>query len=436
MNFIKEKRNTLKAISTAIVFSLFILFGLVAVANDAFAYVYTSSSPSYGYTSSAPSYSYTSSKPSYSYTSSKPSYSYTSSKPSYSYTSSKPSYSYTSSSPSYKYTSSSPSYSYTSSSPSYKYTSSSPSYSYTSSSPSYKYTSSSPSYSYTSSSPSYSYTSSNPNYSYTTSSGGYLPYSSPSYSTGSVGYSSPGYGYGGISYGCTSCSGSGGGSIINNNVRNNVNNSVTNNTTNNNNSNATAAATGGNASSQSDNNSINYINIGDFGRNNNNDLDVVCRVSDSNIEEGDRVTFTADVDGGDSPYDYDWSGDTEGVDRNDDQITVRYRDNGTYTVRVKVTDDNGDTASDTCTVDVGDDGIRIITSGTPNGQLASLSSVYLSQVPYTGPEEIMKGIGFVAGILVFSVLSVFLLTSNRRKRKVSAKLSEFKESNKLAKQIT
>ena len=337
------------------------------------------------------------------------------------------------------------------------------------------------------------------------------------------------------------------GNIITTSINNSLSNKLVNTNTNNNNSSANSYATGGNASSQSNNNSINYINIGstnstnsstktkqvvsrnddldvnckvsdtsidegdrvtftadvsggdspydydwsggtegedenddqitvrydDYGsyyvrvtvrdddgntasdtcptvhvdehnNNNNDDLEVVCRVSDTSIEEGDRVTFTADVDGGNSPYDYDWSGDTEGEDDNDDQITVRYDDDGHYEVKVTVRDDDGDRYTDYCPVvkvsrDSNDNNnINIITTttgGVPTGQLSSLSSVYLSQVPYTGPAEIMKGIGFVAGILVFSSLIAYLLFGNRKKTAVSKKVSDFKESNRNAVKI-
>ena len=81
-------------------------------------------------------------------------------------------------------------------------------------------------------------------------------------------------------------------------------------------------------------------------------LRVSCDVSDTSVEEGDRVTFEADVSGGYPPYDYEWNGD---IDGDDDTERVRFDDNGRYDVEVTVTDSRGNEDSDDCsTVRVGD----------------------------------------------------------------------------------
>ena len=177
---------------------------------------------------------------------------------------------------------------------------------------------------------------------------------------------------------------------------------------------------------------------------NNDDFDIQCKVSDTSIKEGDRVRFEVDIDGGNSPYDINWSGDTEGEDEDDeDSFYVRYDRDGRYEVDVRVRDDDGRTRTDSCPVvrvsnDDDDNNIRVITNTSnnpPTGNLSSLNSVFLSQIPYTGPEEIMKGIGFVAGLLIFTTLASYMLRSRRRKNAVSQHISDFKESNKKANSI-
>ena len=99
-------------------------------------------------------------------------------------------------------------------------------------------------------------------------------------------------------------------------------------------------------SSRTDNNEWPY----DGGSSSN--LRVSCDVSDTSVEEGDRVTFEADVSGGYPPYDYEWNGD---IDGDDDTERVRFDDNGRYDVEVTVTDSRGNEDSDDCsTVRVGD----------------------------------------------------------------------------------
>lgn len=75
------------------------------------------------------------------------------------------------------------------------------------------------------------------------------------------------------------------------------------------------------------------------------DLDVECRVSDTRIEEGENVTYEAIVSGGNSPFDYDWDGDANGSSRT---VTERYDDEGYYYASIRVTDEDGRTAYDSC----------------------------------------------------------------------------------------
>jgi hypothetical protein len=166
------------------------------------------------------------------------------------------------------------------------------------------------------------------------------------------------------------------------------------------------------------------------------DFDVTCKVSDTSIEEGDTVRFTAEVDGGDSPFDYEWSGD---VDSDDRTFTKRFNSSGRYEVELKVRDDRGRVARDTCSVikvdDEEDEDRDINVSGTlssSDGTYSGVSSVYLNQVPYTGPEDIAKGIAFVVGILVWSIIAALIIRNRMDKKAISNKIAAFKEANKAA----
>ena len=173
----------------------------------------------------------------------------------------------------------------------------------------------------------------------------------------------------------------------------------------------------------------------------NDDFDAVCKVSDTSIEEGDTVRFTAEVDGGDSPYEYEWNGDADSDDRS---FTKRFTREGRYEVELLVRDDEGRTARDTCSIirvdeeddrdnDDDDDRDINVSSGIlsgGSGTFAGVSSVYLNQVPYTGPEDVAKGIAFAVGILVWSIAGALIIRKKMGKRVISSKIQAFKDANK------
>jgi hypothetical protein len=155
------------------------------------------------------------------------------------------------------------------------------------------------------------------------------------------------------------------------------------------------------------------------------DLELTCRVSDTSVSEGDSVTYTAEIDGGESPYDYEWDGDISGDDRRE---TVTFNRSGRYEVDLTVEDDDGNDVSVTCPdVRVSDDNNYIAP--------ASVSSVYLSQVPYTGPEDVFKVIGYILLILAASMLSVYAVARKKLAAGQSSRIELFKNKNKLANKI-
>ena len=176
------------------------------------------------------------------------------------------------------------------------------------------------------------------------------------------------------------------------------------------------------------------VNVGSNNDNNNDNLDVQCKVSDSSVDDGDYVTVSVDINDGNSPYDITWSGDTgdfRSFNKSDDSQKVRV-DTSSSRIELEVTveDDDGNEESDTCIIRIGDD----YSSGSYNdGELSGLSSVFLSQVPYTGSEDVLKTIGFIVGLLIWSAIIATVLLRNKNKKEISSKAAAFKEANKLKK---
>src|SRR5690606_13380479 len=69
------------------------------------------------------------------------------------------------------------------------------------------------------------------------------------------------------------------------------------------------------------------------------DLAVTCRPSDSTPEIGQSITWTADVDGGNGSYSYDWEG-TNGLSGNTRTTTKSYPSDGTKQAIVTVKSGN------------------------------------------------------------------------------------------------
>lgn len=156
----------------------------------------------------------------------------------------------------------------------------------------------------------------------------------------------------------------------------------------------------------------------------NDDFEVSCKVSDTSVKEGERVIYTAEVEGGDSPYTYEWDGDIEGDNRRE---SVEFNRDGTYEVEITVKDDDGNRVTDTCPdVHVSDDTVATA---------ATVDSVYLSQVPYTGPEDTFKVIGYILLILSASILSVYAIARKKLSSEHSSRIDMFKQANKNATEI-
>jgi hypothetical protein len=188
------------------------------------------------------------------------------------------------------------------------------------------------------------------------------------------------------------------------------------------------------------NTNINYApdthndNDDDDDNNNNNDDDfsVSCKADDRNVEEGDRVRWIAEVDGVDEDdVDFSWSGDADGDDQ---EITERYNKSGTYEAKVRARY-NGQTETDTCTVRVedednnDDDSNVTLVSNPPTGTPASLNSVYLSQVPYTGVADNAKLIGFITMLTLSSLAGAYYIVTRKARADRKSFIERFKQEN-------
>lgn len=196
------------------------------------------------------------------------------------------------------------------------------------------------------------------------------------------------------------------------------------------------------------------------------DLQITCEVSDESVDEREQIRFEVDIKGGDSPFKIDWDFD-DGESSDDRVVNHRFDDEGNYRVEVTVEDDSGETDTDVCPlIRVSDrdnnnddeedeedrnDYINVISSSNtvntryfdapsnfvarPN-QLASINSVFLSQVPYTGAEDFLFVFGVIALVLVWSVIAGMWLQKRRFLKTASLKINQFKEINRANKNIS
>jgi hypothetical protein len=74
-------------------------------------------------------------------------------------------------------------------------------------------------------------------------------------------------------------------------------------------------------------------------------LDVEFTANTRNVKSGEKVWFSPSIAGGSAPYSFEWDfGDGSAINT-DETPTHAYKSDGSYTVKVKVTDDRGNTAS-------------------------------------------------------------------------------------------
>ncbi len=153
-----------------------------------------------------------------------------------------------------------------------------------------------------------------------------------------------------------------------------------------------------------------------------NDLNISCNVNSANIALGQTAVWNTHVSGGNGNYYYSWSG-TDGIYGNSSSVSKVFNTAGQKTPTVTVTS-NGRTKSLTCpSVFVGS--LAYPNLGTP----ASLSSVYLNQVPYTGIGDNPKLMAFIVGLLMFSAFGAYMIVARKAKIDRKNKILEFKNQN-------
>ncbi|MEN9647949.1 MAG: hypothetical protein RLY57_753 [Candidatus Parcubacteria bacterium] len=171
-------------------------------------------------------------------------------------------------------------------------------------------------------------------------------------------------------------------------------------------------------------------NNDDDNNNDNTDFSVSCKADDRTVEKGDRVRWIAEVDGvSESKVDFTWSGDADGDDQ---EVTEKYNKAGTYEAKVKAKY-KGHTETDTCTVrvenDNNDDSNVTLVSNPPTGTPASLNSVYLSQVPYTGAADNAKLIGFITMLTLSSLAGAYYIVTRKARADRKSFIERFKQEN-------
>jgi hypothetical protein len=185
------------------------------------------------------------------------------------------------------------------------------------------------------------------------------------------------------------------------------------------------------------NNTTTVAQRDDDDRPRNRDFEVECIPSETNVYVGTIVEYRVRIIGGSTPYDIEWRG---AVDGDEQEERVRYNQAGSYSVSVIVEDDRGRRAIDECAVVVVRAQGTLVSSGTtyvqPTGQLASLTAVSLSQVPYTGPADVLKVLGVIALIVLWSLGGAYWLKKRRANSNTTNSIQAFKEANKAAATIS
>lgn len=138
--------------------------------------------------------------------------------------------------------------------------------------------------------------------------------------------------------------------------------------------------------------------------NNYSSLNGSCSAGVSNTSVGGLVTWTASATGGNGFYTYYWSGD-EGLSSSGQTAPKTYSYGGTKNATLTITS-GGQSITRTCSVNVNQ--VLAYTETNPY-----VSSVYLSDVPYTGAGDVIKVILFTLFLILWSTLIAYFLLKRR-----------------------
>jgi len=153
-----------------------------------------------------------------------------------------------------------------------------------------------------------------------------------------------------------------------------------------------------------------------------------CAVSPTAVEIGQEVTWSASATGGTGSYTYSWSG-TDGLTGSDASVSRSYASSGTKMGNVTITSGSESITSNACSVDIKPSSTCTSNCGGGGGvgggggynpptvvllkkaEKLPLAFVYLSQIPYTGFGDSFKVIAFILGLIIWSILVVYLFKS-------------------------
>jgi len=156
------------------------------------------------------------------------------------------------------------------------------------------------------------------------------------------------------------------------------------------------------------NNTYNGYNY-NYNNNYNAALSGSCSSGFNNTDVGSIVNWNASASGGNGFYTYYWSGD-EGLSSNSQYTTKTYSYGGTKNATVTITS-GGQSITRSCSVNINQ--VLSYTQTNPY-----VSSVYLSEVPYTGVGDVLKIMLFILVLALWSgLLSIAFL-----KRKANAEI--------------
>jgi|GEM_PF-488602 len=137
----------------------------------------------------------------------------------------------------------------------------------------------------------------------------------------------------------------GGDEIVNNYTNSNNTNSNINSNVNSNVNSPNSTVTG-NTNTNGTDNTTNQNTGGSLPNFRDRPIYISCRADDSYIEEGDSVTWRAEVTGGSGSYGYSWSG-TDGLSGSASSVTKKYNNSGTKSASVQVRS-NGNYFTEKC----------------------------------------------------------------------------------------
>jgi len=165
-----------------------------------------------------------------------------------------------------------------------------------------------------------------------------------------------------------------------------------------------------------------------YGYNNNTNTDSAlsgtCSVSGT-ANVGSNLVWSASASGGNGFYNYYWTGD-ESLSANGQSVNKTYTYTGTKNATVTITSD-GQSITRSCSVNVNNNNQVLAYTDTPS----QLSSVYLSDVPYTGAEDNAKTVLFITMIVLWSAVLSYIMLKRKQSQMIAVSATESKSESRV-----